>query len=427
MTELHELSAIEAAAKIKSGDLKAEQLVRSCLERIDERDQHVGAWSYIDKDKAIAEAVKSDKAGNPGPLSGLPIAVKDIMDTADMPTTYGSTIYGDHQPTEDARCVKNVRTSGGIILGKTVTTEFAWRNPGKTKNPHNLKHTPGGSSSGSAASVSDMQVPLAFGTQTAGSVIRPASYCGVVGFKPSIGTHDVSGVKELSNYLDTIGTFARTVADVAFFDYTLRGKPPPDLIHINNKPPAVGLMVPFRIEAQTDALNIYEEVYKKLEKAGAKLVDIPSSMDFEQLADLQTVIMLGDAGKALSWEYEHHPERLTRFYRDSIATGRAISDASLALIKQLATNARTKEAKAFNDIDVILTLSAGGEPPRDLSFTGDPLFNRVWTLLGWPCVNVPAGYGKQGLPLGVQVVGPLEQDAETLCAAAWVEGKIKLS
>ena len=426
MVELYELSALDAVKKIRAGDLTAEQLVRSCLERIRDRDELVEAWTFLDPEQAIKDAVISDKSGNPGPLSGLPVGVKDIMNTREMPTSYGSTIYGDNQPDHDAECVKRVKNSGGIILGKTVTTEFAWRNPGKTKNPHNSEHTPGGSSSGSAAGVADMQMPLAFGTQTAGSVIRPASYCGVVGFKPSIGTHDVFGVKELSNYLDTIGTFARTVSDAVFFDYTLRGEPSPDLLHYNSNPLTIGLMVPFGIEAETDALNNYELVYKKVEKAGAKLIDIPSSMDFEQLADLQTVIMLGDAGTALSWEYEHHPERLTRFYRDSIATGRAISESSLNSIKQLADDARIREAKVFGDVDVILTLSAGSEPPKDLGFTGDPLFNRVWTLLGWPCVNIPAGFGKQGLPLGVQVVGPLEQDVKTLCAAGWVEEKIKL-
>lgn len=421
MTELHELSAIESVAKIKSGDLKAEQLVRSCLERIEERDSLVRAWSHLDKDKVIAEAVKSDKAGNPGPLSGLPVAVKDIMDTSDMPTTYGSTIYGGHQPSEDADCVKNVRGNGGIIIGKTVTTEFAWRNPGKTRNPHNTKHTPGGSSSGSAASVADMQVPLAFGTQTAGSVIRPAAYCGVVGYKPTFGTHNRKGVKELSAYLDTVGTFGRNVSDVSFFDYVLRGKKVPDLSYYDNRPPVIGLMIPFRIEANEEALTAYEGVYKKAEKAGASLIDIPSSMSFESLADLQTVIMTGDAGKSLSWEYEHHPERLIRFYRDSIATGRAIGESSLKQSKQLADDARTREASIFKKVDIILTLPAGGEAPEGIGFTGDPLFNRVWTLLGWPCISLPVGFGPGGLPLGVQIVGSTGEDARALAGAAWLE------
>ena len=421
MTEFHELSALEASAKVKSGDLTAEALMRSCFERIDERDELVGAWSYVDKDRAISEAIKSDKAGNPGLLGGLPVAVKDIMDTGDMPTTYGSSIYGNHQPSEDADCVKNVRTNGGIIIGKTVTTEFAWRNPGKTRNPHNTKHTPGGSSSGSAAGVADMQVPLAFGTQTAGSVIRPAAYCGVVGYKPTFGTHERKGVKELSNYLDTVGTFARDVADVSFFDYALRGQSCPNLTDYDNQPPLIGLMIPFSIEASKDALLVYENVYKKAEKAGASLVDIPSSMTFESLADLQTVIMTGDAGVSLSWEYEHHPERLIRFYRDSIATGKAISESALKNAKQLADDAKQREASIFEKVDILLTLPASGEAPEGIDFTGDPLFNRVWTLLGWPCINVPAGVGSRRLPLGVQVVGSSGEDTSALAAAAWLE------
>ena len=197
MAEACELSALEARQKIKEGTLTSERLIQSCLERINRRSDEVGAWTFIDPELALLSAINSDKTGNIGPLGGLPIGIKDIIDTKTMPTTYGSSIYGLNQPNKDAACVHKVREHGGVILGKTVTTEFAWRNPGKTKNPHNPSHTPGGSSSGSAAGVADFQMPLAFGTQTAGSVIRPASYCGVVGFKPTVGTHDRSGVKEL--------------------------------------------------------------------------------------------------------------------------------------------------------------------------------------------------------------------------------------
>ena len=180
-------------------------------------------------------------------------------------------------------------------------------------------------------------------------------------------------------------------------------------------------MIPFRIEANEEALTAYEGVYKKAEKAGASLIDIPSSMTFESLADLQTVIMTGDAGKSLSWEYEHHPERLIRFYRDSIATGRAIGESSLKQSKQLADDARTREASIFKKVDIILTLPAGGEAPEGIGFTGDPLFNRVWTLLGWPCISLPVEFGPGGLPLGVQIVGSTGEDARALAGAAWLE------
>jgi Asp-tRNA(Asn)/Glu-tRNA(Gln) amidotransferase A subunit family amidase len=421
MIEACKLSAVEAAHKIKSGDLTSEQLIKSCLERATERIQDVGAWAHIDPVLAVLSARDSDQAGNQGLLGGVPVGVKDIINTKAMPTSYGSSIYGLNQPKDDADCVKNVKRQGGIVLGKTVTTEFAWRNPGKTKNPHNPAHTPGGSSSGSAAGVADYQMPLAFGTQTAGSVIRPAAYCGVVGFKPTIGTHDRNGVKELSNYLDTLGTFGRSVEDVSFFDYALRGKPAPSLSIFAGRPPKFGLMVPFRGDASNDALSVLETAGGRAEESGAKLIDIPSSTNFEKLADIQTVIMLGDAGKSLAWEYEYHPERLIQFYKDSIATGQSISKTSLSNMKRSADEARLKYMNLFDEIDVILTLSSADEAPEGTSFTGDPLFNRVWTLLGWPCVTIPFGFGAKGLPIGVQVIGPTGMDSKTLAAAAWLE------
>ena len=284
MAEAYELSALEARQKIKEGTLTSERLMQSCLERINLRSDEVEAWTFIDPELALLSAINSDKNGNLGPLGGLPIGIKDIIDTKTMPTTYGSSIYGLNQPNKDAACVHKVREHGGVILGKTVTTEFAWRNPGKTKNPHNPLHTPGGSSSGSAAGVADFQMPLAFGTQTAGSVIRPASYCGVVGFKPTVGTHDRSGVKELSNYLDTVGVFARSVADVSFFDFALRDEAIPDLSIFDEQSPRIGLMVPFRNDASETVLNNLEQVSKIAETKGATITDIPSSTSFEKIS-----------------------------------------------------------------------------------------------------------------------------------------------
>jgi len=421
MAELNELSAIEAARRIESGDLTAEALMRACLERVAERDETVRAWAHLDPDQAIAGAMAADAAGNPGPLAGLPVAVKDIIDTADMPTRHGSTIYGLNRPNADAAVVTQTRQRGGVVMGKTVTTEFAWRNPGPTGNPHNAAHTPGGSSSGSAAGVADFQFPLAFGTQTAGSVIRPAAYCGAVGFKPSFGTHSREGVKELSSYLDTVGCFARSVEDAAFFDAVLRGGAPAALDGFDTTPPRIGVMVPFRIEAETAALDMLETVWRRAEAAGAAIRDVPSSTDFEALADLQTVVMTGDSGRALEWEYARHPERLTRFYRDNIALGLAMADDALAAAKARADKAREEQAALFEGVDVLLTLPAPGEAPLGLGFTGDPLFNRVWTILGWPCVTIPAGSGPNGLPLGAQIIAPAGEDARALAAAAWLE------
>ena len=422
MTDPHRLSAVEAVRRIRAGTLTAEALMRDCLERVRDRDDAVRAWVHLDPDQVIAAARAADSAGNPGPLAGLPVGVKDIIDTADMPTRHGSTIYGMHRPNMDAACVQLTRAAGGVVMGKTVTTEFAWRNPGPTRNPHNPDHTPGGSSSGSAAGVADCQMPLAFGTQTAGSVVRPAAYCGVVGFKPSVHTHDRGGVKPLSDYLDTVGTMARTVEDAAFFDFVLRGRTMPDLDARRASPPRFGRMVPFQVHADPDALAALDAACRAAEAAGATIVDLPSSTGFEALADVQTVIMTGDSGRALSWEYLHHPERLTRYYRENIAVGRAMAEDALATVKADADLARREQAAVlFDSVDALLTLPAPGEAPHGLDFTGDPLFNKVWTVLGWPCLTVPWTTGSGGLPLGIQVVGPMHGDAATLTTAAWLE------
>ncbi len=417
---LNTMNATDLRDRLANGSLTAVEVMEAHLERIRDRDEAVGAWVHLDPEKAFAAARAADDAGRPGRLAGLPVAVKDIIDTADMPTGYGSSIHALHQPTTDAACVAATRAQGGIVLGKTVTTEFAWRNPGKTKNPWNPKHTPGGSSSGSAAGVADGQAAFGFGTQTAGSIIRPAAYCGIVGYKPTRGTHDRSGVKELSGHFDTVGTFARTVADIALFDYALRDQDAPSL-DIGGATLRLGLMIPYRGEADASALTAFETAYKAAEAAGATLKDIPSSLAFETVGDDHAAVMTGEAGRALSWEYEHHPERLIRYYRDNIATGRAIGDAELQAARDRIDAAAAEFSNWFQDVDVLLTLPAPGEAPADLTFTGDPIFNKVWTALGWPCVTVPCGKGPGGLPLGVQIVGPNGEDAKTLAAAAWIE------
>jgi len=422
MNNSNKLSAIEAIKKIKQGQLTAESLIRSCLDRVSERDNIVKAWSHIDPEKAIDRARAADKQGNKGPLAGIPIAVKDIIDTADMPTRHGSTIYEFNQPTIDAAVVSKTRSMGGVIMGKTVTTEFAWRNPGATCNPHNLNHTPGGSSSGSAAGVADYQFPLAFGTQTGGSVIRPAAYCGVVGFKPSFGTYDRNGVKELSSYLDTVGIMARTVQDAAFFDSVLRGNSSTNAPILDNTSLRIGAFVPFRENAEQCALSALETGVRKAEKMGATVVDIESSKNFEILADIHNLIMTGDAGRALAWEYDNKHEQLTQFYTENIALGRAVSNELLKQAKNDANRARLEQTDTlFKHVDVLLTLSAPGEAPKGTLLTGDPLFNKVWTMLGLPCVTIPFQKGPSGLPLALQIVAPMNKDSLALVASAWFE------
>ena len=425
MSEPHELSAVAASHAIRTGDLTAETLMRSCLERVSERDHEVRAWAHLDHDQALEAARASDAAGNPGPIGGLPVGVKDIIDTADMPTRHGSTIHGLNRPNRDAAVVTRTREAGGVVMGKTVTTEFAWRNPGPTRNPHNTAHTPGGSSSGSAAGTADTQFPLAFGTQTAGSVIRPAAYCGVVGFKPTYGTHDRTGVKELCGSLDTVGTMARSVADIALFEAALRGRDQLDTGAFAERAPSFTTVVPFRSDAAADALSVFEDAWRAAERAGARVRDQASSVAFERLADVHTVIMLGEAGRALAWEYEYHRERLIRFYRESIATGQAVSDQALDTARGDVDRARRDwQQTLFGDTDLLLTLPAPGEAPADPGFTGDPVFNKLWTMLGWPCVTVSCGAGDTGLPLGLQVVAPWGSDELALAGASWLESRL---
>src|SRR3954453_15767712 len=235
------LSAHQAAREIAAGQLRAEALMTACLERIAAREPEIGAWQYLDPEAALEAARRCDASAPSGPLHGIPIAVKDLIDTADMPTGYGSGIYARHRPGSDAACVALARAAGAIVMGKTVTTEFACFMPGKTANPRNPQHTPGGSSSGSAAAVADLMAPLAFGTQTAGSVIRPAAFCGIVGYKPSFGTIPRAGVKMLCDSLDTIGTMARNVADAAFFAGVIAGRPELRDVAPSEAPPLFGL------------------------------------------------------------------------------------------------------------------------------------------------------------------------------------------
>ncbi len=412
------LGAVEAARRIEVGTLTVEALAEACLARVAERDGEVGAFIHIDPD-AVRTAARSARAE--GPLRGLPVAVKDLIDTADLPAEYGSPIYAGNRPAEDAAVVARTKAAGGLILGKTVTTEFAWRRPGKTRNPHDLGHTPGGSSSGSAAAVADFMVPLAFGTQTAGSVIRPAAYCGVVGFKPTFATHDRRGVKLLAEYLDTVGTFARSVEDVAFFDYALRGETMPPLDGFDGTPPRIGIHVPFADRIDEDAAAALERARIAAQTARASVVALVDWTAYEAMEAVHTTVMTAGAARALAWEYDNARDQLSDFYRDTLAEGRAIEDAAYYEAQGKADRFRNEAVARLDGLDAILTVPASGEAPAGIEWTGDPLFNKIWTLLRWPCVTIPAGRGSHGLPVGVQIVTGYGEDARALAVAAWLE------
>lgn len=415
-------TALAAARAIDAGHLTAEALIRACLDRIAEREPFVHAWTYLAGDAALAEARALDRQGSAGPLKGLPIGVKDIIDTGDMPTAYGSALYAGHRPIRDAACVALARSAGAIVLGKTVTTEFAYYDPGPTANPHNLAHTPGGSSSGSAAAVGDAMVPLAFATQTAGSIIRPASFCGCVGYKPSFGTLDLTGVRPLASSLDTLGVMTADVADAGFLVSVLASRPK---LRVDGKPlekPRIGLWRTAEWDAAEPAMqrNLLEAA-DRLKKSGCTVTELALPAPFERLAKAQWTIMVFETARSVHPEMRVTPERVSAVMRSYVEEGNAIAIEDYDAAKELKREGLAVFAQAFTDVDAILTLPAPGEAPIGLAATGDPIFNRTWTLLGVPCLTLPYGHGLHGLPLGVQLVGRPSGDAPLLSAGAFIE------
>ena len=358
------------------------------------------------------------------PLRGLPVAFKDIFDTADLPTQYGSPIYAGYRPRADASAVVMTRWAGGIILGKTATTQFASLVPAATRNPHNLAHTPGGSSAGSAAAVAAAMAPLAFGTQTAGSVIRPAAYCGVAAFKPSYRLIPMVGVKEVSWHLDTAGLFGAGVADVAFAAAAVLDRD----LRVDRGAPAAPRIALVRThlwpQASAAMQNAVETAARIAAAAGAKVTELTLPPLLEDAYEAQFTIQDYENIRALAFEYERHREAIDKSLRDHLTTATAISADEYDAARRIASRGRQVLADAMADYDVILTPSAPGAAPHGLSATGDPMFNRLWTLMGAPCVNVP-GLSADGLPLGVQIVGRFGRDRAALEAALFVEQAIK--
>jgi len=418
----HRLSAAEAARRIARGELTSEALVASCLERIAAREQAVQAWAWLDADLALRQARALDREPARRPLHGVPVGIKDIFDTADMPTEYNSPIYRGHRPKWDAACVALLRRGGCVVLGKTVTTEFAHVHPGKTRNPHNPTHTPGGSSSGSAAAVADYMVPLALGTQTGGSVIRPAAFCGAVGCKPSFNTINRAGLKFAAESLDTIGVFARSAEDAALGLHVLSGRALPDFKQTGARKPRVGLCrTPRWRDADAETHAAIERAAAQLAKAGARVADFELPEGGAALFEEHGKIMNYESARALAWEYLNHPDKISAALRPRIEEGWQISREAYDAARSLARDCRRRLADRMADYDFLITPSAPGEAPATLETTGSSVFNRVWTLLGVPCVTLPFGTGPHKVPLGVQLVGPFDGDSALLAWAHWAE------
>lgn len=417
--DLSLLSATELARALQSRSIRAETLARTCLERIAERDAELQAWVHVDEAQVLAQARALDQGPIRGLLHGLPIGVKDVFDTRDMPTQYGSPIYTGHRPGVDAAPVALAREAGALLLGKTVTTEFSTFQAGPTRNPRNLKHTPGGSSSGSCAAVADHMAPLAFGAQTAASIIRPAAYCGVVGYKPSFGLVSRVGVKALSDTLDTIGTIARSVEDVALFTAALSGDrslldlPAPGSVR-------VGLCRPHADKLLPETHGALELAASKLAAAGARVVEVPLSAAHADLTQAHIDIMAFETARALSDERLQHRDRISTALLSVIDKGLQMDYAHYAAQLRHVEETRATLPALYAHCDVLLAPSAAGEAPLFESGTGDPTWCRLWTLLGLPCVHLPFTQGPQGLPVGLQAVGPLHSDRQTLAAANWM-------
>jgi Asp-tRNA(Asn)/Glu-tRNA(Gln) amidotransferase A subunit family amidase len=396
--------------------------MRAHLDRIASRETAIGAWAWLEEpERALAAARAADSAEPNGPLEGRAIGVKDVIDTADMPTAYGSPIYAGHRPAADAACVATLRAAGAIILGKTATTEFAAIHPARTVNPRDPARTPGGSSSGSAAAVADGMVWGALGTQTAGSVIRPASFCGVVGYKPTFGTISRAGMKPLSEFTDTIGVFARTVAEAAWLAAVAGNRPELSRLEPTSSRPRIGLCrTPYWEQAEASAREALVTAAERLREAGAALSDLALPAPCAGLAEAGMTILIREARQGLAHELRCAPERVSADLRQLLEKDDPSNPAPYDAARWLTVECREMvEDVAFSECDAILTLSAPGEAPLGLASTGSPVFNHLWTLLHLPCVNVPGLSGPSGMPIGVQLVGPRGGDASLLTVAEW--------
>lgn len=422
------LSAHALASAIRAGRLTPADVAARCAEAIRTREPQIHAFTALDLDGLLAAAAAPGPQGEPlaeTPFAGLPIGVKDVLDTVDFPTARGSAIYAGHRPMTDAAVVRMARRAGGLIAGKTATTELAFLEPTVTRNPHRLDHTPGGSSSGSAAAVAAGLLPLAFGTQTAGSVIRPASFCGVTGFKPSFKLLPTLGNKTFSWSLDTIGLFGAEVADVAFFASALTGR---DLsVDPDAAPPRLALVHTARADAaDADAHAALEAAARAAEAAGARVHAIALPAEVEAADQAQFAVQGYEGALALAHEFDCARDQLSPRLADYLASAGRITPDTYDAARRITRRGRHAFADLMTEFDAVLTFSAPGEAPAGLGSTGSPAFNRLWTLLGCPCINVTGLTGVSGLPIGVQVVGRFARDRAALTAARFVEQALRV-
>lgn len=435
-TPLNRLPGSQLARMIAAKEVSCEAVTHSFCDAIHEREKEVHAFAWFDPERARAIARELDRLPWRGPLHGLPVAVKDNIDTADVPSGYGSAIFLGHVPQADAAAVAALQVCGAYVLGKTVTAELANFTPGPTRNPAGLEHTPGGSSSGSAAAVAAHMTPFSIGTQTAGSVIRPAAFCGVVGFVPTRGAVPRAGVKAVSDTLDVVGAFARGVEDAALVMAALALQPQWQHAAAQARAPTVAwTATPWSAQLAPSMLAALEKVARLLAARGARVRELAWPYErkdgqpaFSRLAQAQRTVQLFETARALGPEAQYRREALSARLVALIEEGRTIGAGDYVEALQVGRNCAAGADQLFGDADVVLTPSAPGEAPLGLGATGDPQFNRPWHLLGGPQINVPlpkaVAHGESGLPLGLQVVARPGDDARALAAAAWIESQL---
>ncbi len=428
--DLTKLNALDAFNMMKRGELTSEKYVKAFLDHIKVREPLVGAWNYLNHEQVIQQAKLADKRWkdkNPGKLNGLPIGIKDIIDTKDMPTENGSSICKNRMPTDDAHLVKLLRESGAVIMGKCVTTEFALSGPGKTKNPKDLECTPGGSSSGSAAAVSDNMVPLAIGSQTGGSVLRPASFTGILGLKPTFGTISRHGMSPISHRLDHPGIYANSTCDIDLVASVILSYDEKDLDMIKQ----YNYKQDYVIKAPKFAFvkgpvwhigdrDMQEQIIQFVENSSFDIEELNLGDDFNEAAHSHEIIMNGSIAKSLSHYYKTEKEKLHPLTKSRIEAGIPVSAKQYIEAIEKAKKMQQTLSKFFNKFDAIITPAATGQAPRDLMNTGNAIFNGYWTMMGVPAISLPLLKGESGLPIGIQIISSWNEDFKLLKIAEYI-------
>jgi Asp-tRNA(Asn)/Glu-tRNA(Gln) amidotransferase A subunit family amidase len=407
---LNLLTAAELSGKLEQKQTTSVAIVQDCLERIAAREPDIRGWAYLDPEAALSQARACDAQPRRSRLHGIPIGIKDIFDTYDMPTAYGSAIYKDFRPTMDTAVVGLMRRAGMVILGKCRTTEFASPVPVGVRNPHDFTRSPGVSSSGSAAAVADYMTPLALGSQTGGSTILPAAFCGVVGYKASLTGLDRGGVRHLRPTLDTMGLFARSVADIAALRSVLCGVEPAAPVR-DVRGARIGVCrTASWSQAQPESVHALESAARSLAAAGAKIHDVEMPAVFTDINQSFNVISGVEALRAMALEARDHFSTLNHWIKDSLNAAKRVDQTQFDKAQWHVVQCQQAMAEVFKGCDAIITPSTSGEAIADVVSVSNSAFNRIWTLLHVPCVTIPAFEGPNGMPVGLQVVGPVGDD-----------------